>query len=73
MDNGSGDDFARIKVQTIAYLYKNEIPFMEGSIIKYVSAWKSDGGIDDLKKASRLLDFLITLELNKEDADGHEG
>lgn len=41
----------------------NEIPFMEGNIIRYVSRWRDKGGVQDLQKARHFLDKLIEVEL----------
>jgi len=41
----------------------NDIPFLEGNIIKYVSRWRDKGGMADLEKAKHYLEKLM--ELNK--------
>jgi hypothetical protein len=35
---------------------------MEGNVIKYVSRWRSKGGIADLHKAKHYIDLLIEME-----------
>lgn len=57
-----GDHYLKCEIQPIDYIYRNNIPFIEGNIIKYVTRWRSKGGIDDLKKARHYLDMLIELE-----------
>jgi hypothetical protein len=37
----------------------NEIPFVEGNVIKYVSRWRDKNGVEDLKKAVHFLEILI--------------
>jgi hypothetical protein len=49
-------------IQPIIYIMANDIPFPEGCVIKYVSRWKSKGGIQDLRKARHFLDMLIEFE-----------
>ncbi len=61
-----GDHYSRMKIQPIEYIMANDIPFVEGSIIKYVSSWRAKGGIQDLEKARSLLDMLID-DLNAEE------
>jgi hypothetical protein len=50
------------KIKTIQpwdYIIYNNIGYMEGNIIKYVSRWQDKGGVEDLKKARHYLDKLI--------------
>jgi hypothetical protein len=46
----------------VEYIHKNRIPFIEGSVIKYVTRWRGKGGVDDLRKARHFLDILIEME-----------
>jgi hypothetical protein len=57
-----GDHYKSLKIQPIEYIYKNNIPFIEGSVIKYVTRWRSKGGIKDLEKAKHFIDLLIDFE-----------
>jgi hypothetical protein len=57
-----GDHYRKLKIQPVAYIHANGLPFIEGSVIKYVTRWRDKGGIDDLKKARHFLDLLIELE-----------
>jgi len=61
----SGDHYKDLKIQPIEYIHANGIPFAEGSVIKYVSRWRSKGGIKDLEKAKHFLELLIELETIK--------
>jgi len=63
----SGDHYKDLKIQPIEYIHANGIPFAEGSVIKYVSRWRSKGGIKDLEKAKHFLELLIELEQAEED------
>ena len=58
----SGDHYKSLKIQPIEFIHANGIPFAEGSVIKYVTRWRSKGGIADLEKAKHFLDLLIELE-----------
>lgn len=57
-----GNHYKDLKFQPIEYIHANHIPFAEGCIIKYVTRWRTKGGIDDLKKARHFIDLLIDLE-----------
>lgn len=59
-----GDHYRKCKIQPIEYILANNIPFCEGNVIKYVTKWKSKGGIEDLNKAKHYIELLIELETN---------
>lgn len=46
-------------IQTWDYIYQNNIGYLEGNVIKYVSRYKNKNGLEDLKKARHYLDKLI--------------
>jgi len=68
MDNSAlntqvgGSHYKNMKIQPIEHLLANDIGFVEGSVIKYVSRWRAKGGIRDLEKARHLLSLLIEHE-----------
>jgi hypothetical protein len=49
-------------IETIDYIESWEMDFSQGNIIKYVSRYKSKGGLEDLKKAQWYLERLIQKE-----------
>ena len=51
-----------MSIQPVEYAYRNNNPFLEVNIIKYVSRWKSKNGIADLEKAKHCIELLIDLE-----------
>jgi hypothetical protein len=57
-----GKHYKDMAIQPFTYITKNGIGFAEGCVIKYVSRWKSKGGVEDLKKARHFLDMLIEME-----------
>ena len=57
-----GNHYKDLPIQPIEYIHANGIPFAEGCIIKYVTRWRSKGGLDDLRKAQHFLHMLIELE-----------
>jgi hypothetical protein len=62
-----GNHYKEMPIQPIEYIMKNNIGFMEGNAIKYISRWRSKGGIEDLKKARHYLDMLIEFEEHSTD------
>jgi len=57
-----GEHYKSLKIQPVEYIHANGIGFCEGCVIKYVSRWRSKGGVEDLKKARHFIDLLIELE-----------
>jgi hypothetical protein len=51
-------------IEPIAFILANQIPYCEGNVIKYLVRWKEKGGVEDLRKAKRYIDFLIENETN---------
>lgn len=58
----SGDHYKSLTIQPVEYIHANQIPFIEGCVIKYVSRWRNKGGLKDLEKAKHFIDLLIELE-----------
>lgn len=54
-----GDHFKSKAIQPWDYIVSNNLGYLEGNIIKYVSRWKDKGGVQDLKKAQHYLQKLI--------------
>ena len=49
-------------IQPWDYIAANKLDYFEGNIIKYVSRWRTKGGVEDLRKARHYLDKLIEME-----------
>ena len=61
----AGDHYKKLKIQPIEFIHANNIPFAEGSAIKYLTRWRDKGGVKDLEKARHFIDLLIELETRK--------
>lgn len=57
-----GDHYKKLKIQPIEFIHANNIPFIEGNIIKYIVRWREKNGIKDLEKVKHYVDLLISLE-----------
>jgi hypothetical protein len=53
-------------VTPLEYITANELDFLEGNIIKYVTRYPHKGGVNDLLKARTYLEKLIEREVEKE-------
>jgi hypothetical protein len=54
-----GAHYAVKAIQPWDYIIANDLGYLEGNIVKYVSRWKDKGGVQDLKKAQHYLQKLI--------------
>lgn len=57
-----GDHYRTLNIQPVEYIHANGIGYFEGSVIKYVTRWRSKNGIADLRKARHFIELLIELE-----------
>ena len=60
-----GDHYKTLAIQPVEYIHRNGLPFIEGSVVKYVTRWRTKNGIEDVKKARHFLDLLIEMEAGK--------
>jgi len=54
-----GNHYKERKIQPIEYILANELDFIEGSVVKYITRWKSKNGIEDLQKIIQYCEILI--------------
>ena len=66
-DQIGGRHYIEKAIQPWDYIVQNDLGYLEGCIVKYVSRYKEKGGVEDLIKASHYLEKLIevTNERNK--------
>jgi hypothetical protein len=58
----SGNHYKDFPIQPVEFIHRNNIPYIEGNVIKYISRWRDKGGLADLEKAKHYIDLLIELE-----------
>jgi hypothetical protein len=56
-----GSHYATKAIQPWDYIVANNLGYLEGNVVKYVSRWKDKGGVEDLKKAQHYLAKLLEL------------
>jgi hypothetical protein len=57
-----GDHYRNKAIQPWDYITSNNLGYLEGCVIKYVSRYKEKGGIQDLQKAAHYLQKLMEVE-----------
>ena len=56
-----GNHYKQMKIQPVEYVELNELSFLEGCVIKYISRWRHKNGLEDLRKIQHCVDLLIEL------------
>lgn len=54
-----GNHYKDKAIQPWDYIISNNLGYLEGNVVKYVSRWKDKNGVEDLKKAQHYLQKLI--------------
>lgn len=57
-----GQHYKALRIEPWDYIVANDIGFLEGNAIKYLTRWKEKGGVVDLLKARHYVDKLIELQ-----------
>jgi len=57
----NGDHYRKLKIQPIEYITANDLGFIEGNIVKYVTRHKEKGGINDVDKIIHYAELLKDL------------
>lgn len=70
MDNKTQDathpsHYSQFKIEPLEYIMENNLDFLQGNVVKYVSRFRQKNGIEDLEKAKFYINKLIEQEKNK--------
>ena len=65
-DQIGGTHYKHMMIQPTEYIMANNLGWCEGNVIKYISRWRSKGGIDDLRKVIHYTKILIEAEIREE-------
>lgn len=60
-----GSHYKSMEIQPMRYSMKNNLNACQHTAIKYITRYKSKGGIQDLKKAIHTIELLIEFEEEK--------
>lgn len=53
-------------IQPWDYIVANNLGYLEGNVVKYISRWREKGGIDDLRKVLHYTQKLIEVATKEE-------
>jgi len=60
-----GDHYKNLIIQPVEYIIANNLSYLQGSVIKYVTRYQNKNGVEDLKKAKHFIDMMIQEEEDK--------
>jgi hypothetical protein len=49
-------------IQPWDFIVCNNLGYLEGNVVKYISRWRQKGGVEDLRKAKHYIEKLIEIE-----------
>ena len=61
-----GGTHYKMSIQPIEFIQKNEIPYCEANVIKYVCRHSKKNGLEDIKKAMQYLKFIAKHQYGEE-------
>lgn len=61
-EQAGGNHYKDLAIQPVEYIYKNQLPYLEGNVVKYVTRHKSKNGAEDIRKAIHYCQLILELE-----------
>lgn len=66
-----GSHYKDMVIQPIEYIAKNNIGYLPGSAIKYLSRYQKKNGIEDIKKAIHYCEMILEMEYGVKKVEPH--
>lgn len=60
-----GEHYAQYAIQPTEFIHANDVPFIEGNVIKYVMRHRAKNGRQDIEKAIHYLELLLEWEYSE--------
>ena len=60
-----GGEHYDMPIQPTEFIFKNNIPFIEGNVIKYLCRHRSKNGAEDILKAIHYLELILEYDYNE--------
>ena len=51
-------------IQPWDFIVSNNLGYLEGNVVKYISRWQQKNGVEDLRKAKHYIEKLIEVAMN---------
>jgi len=65
LDSQIGGNHYKLPIQPVEFIYKNQLDYLRGNVIKYVTRKKN--GAEDIRKAIHYCELLLELEYDNKD------
>ena len=59
-----GRHYKTLAIQPLEYIEKNNLPYLEGNVIKYTTRHSFKGGREDIEKAIHYLELILEMRYN---------
>ena len=60
-----GSHYKDLKIQPIEYITANNLDFMQGNVVKYITRHKNKNGAEDIRKIKHYCDLILKLQYNE--------
>ena len=57
-----GGHYVKCPIQPVEYIHANDLGFIEGNVVKYITRFRDKNGEADLRKIIHYVELLIELE-----------
>jgi hypothetical protein len=61
-----GNHYKDNAIQPWDYIVANNLGYLEGNVVKYITRWRQKGGVDDLRKVVHYAEKLIEVATKEE-------
>ena len=62
-----GDHYKKLKIQPVDYIYANELDFLEGNVVKYITRHRIKGeGARDIQKVIHYAQMILELRYGED-------
>lgn len=60
-----GEHYKNLSIQPVAYIHANNLSFLEGNIVKYITRHKTKNKAQDIRKVIHYAQLILQLEYNE--------
>ena len=64
-----GDHYKKLAIQPVEYIHANNLSYLVGNVVKYVTRHKDKNGAEDIKKAIHYCELILLLEYENDKTD----
>ena len=61
-----GSHYKDCPIQPVDYIVENNLDFLEGNVVKYITRHKAKGGIEDIKKVIHYAELILEKKYKKD-------